>query len=104
MSKKRKRYAAEFKLRAVEKSYQVSNISHLAAELGIRPELIYRWRAEYASGPEKSFPGKGKKSQSEAEKENERLRKELAEVKMEHEILKKAIAIFSKTGGKSSNS
>ena len=38
------------------------------------------------------------------ERENERLRKELADVQMEHAILKKAIAIFTKTDGRRSNS
>ncbi|MCB9232920.1 MAG: transposase [Bacteroidia bacterium] len=43
MSNKRKRYGREFKIRVVEKSDRVENISNLAFEIGIRPELIYRW-------------------------------------------------------------
>lgn len=104
MSKNRRRYDREFKLRVIERSYEVDNMKDLGTELGIRPELIYRWRSELASEPDKSFPGKGNKALSEEEKEIERLRKELADVKMEHEILKKAIGIFSKTGGKRFNS
>lgn len=104
MSKNRKRYDREFKLRVVEKSYEVDNMRDLGAELGVRPELIYRWRAELASEPEKSFPGNGNKALTDEEKEIERLRKELADVKMEHEILKKAIGIFSKKDGKRFNS
>ena len=103
MSRKRTRYDREFKLRVVERSYEVDNIKDLGAELGVRPELIYRWRAELAEHPEKSFSGNGKKAMTAEEAENARLRKELADVKMEHEILKKAIAIFSKTDGKRSN-
>ena len=104
MSKKRRSYDREFKLRVVEKSYEVANIGHLAADLGIRPELIYRWRGEHNAHPEKSFPGNGKKAMTDLERENERLRKELADVQMEHAILKKAIAIFTKTDGRRSNS
>ena len=104
MSKKRRRYDREFKLRVVQRSYEVSSIKELGVELGIRPELIYRWRTELARKPEKGFPGKGNKELSAEEKENEQLRKELADVKMEHEILKKAIGIFSRKDGKRFNS
>jgi len=38
------------------------------------------------------------------EAENTRLRKELAEMRMERDILKKAVGIFSKNDGKHSNS
>ncbi len=38
------------------------------------------------------------------EKENARLRKELRDAKMERDILKKAVSIFSKSDGKSTNS
>ncbi|HHG85505.1 MAG TPA: hypothetical protein ENJ82_12230 [Bacteroidetes bacterium] len=82
------------------KIYEVSSMKELGAELGIRPELIYRWRTELAREPEKSFPGKGSKGLTAEEKENEQLRKELADVKMEHEILKKAIGIFSRKDGR----
>jgi len=37
------------------------------------------------------------------EKENARLRKELRDAKMERDILKKALSIFSKSDGKSTN-
>ena len=104
MSRNRRRYDREFKLRVVERSYQVDSIKELGAELGIRPELIYRWRAELVNEPEKSFPGNGNKALTEEEKEIERLRKELADVKMEHEVLKKAIGIFSRKDGKHFNS
>lgn len=103
MTKNRKRYDREFKLRVVAKSYEVSNMKELGSQLGIRPELIYRWRAELSSKPEKSFPGNGNKAATDQEKEVERLRKELADVKMEHEILKKAIGIFSRKDGKHFN-
>ena len=38
------------------------------------------------------------------ERENARLRKELRDAKMERDILKKAVSIFSKSDGKSINS
>ncbi len=58
-------------------------------------ETIYRWIRQYKLDPENSFPGKGH-----LKPEDENLRKlerELADVKEERDILKKAISIFSKT-------
>ena len=85
-------------------SYERDNIKELAVELGIRVELLYRWRSELASHNEASFPGNGKPIQSEAERKVAELEKELAELRLEWETLKKAIGIFSKKDGKSTNS
>lgn len=61
----------------------------------LNANMIRRWRKEHQSNKE-SFTGKGKPSLSDAEKELYALRKELAEVKMERDILKKAVSIFSR--------
>ena len=103
MSKARRKFDRSFKLKAVELSYQRENIKELSAELGIRPELVYRWRSEFASRQEASFPGNGKASLTEEETEIARLKRELAEMRMERDILKKAVVIFSKSDGKSFN-
>ena len=104
MATTRKKYDRSFKLKAVELSYQRENIKELAGELGIRVERLYRWRAEFASRPQSSFPGNGKAGRTEEEKEVERLKRELAEMRLERDILKKAISIFSRSDGKSFNS
>jgi len=96
----RRKFDREFTLKAVELSYSMENIRELAHELDIRPELIYRWRSEFAALEGKSFPGNGKKKMTEEEFEIARLKKELADIKMERDILKKAIGIFSKSDGK----
>lgn len=44
----RKNYTKEFKLDVIQQSYRRENITELASELGLRPALIYKWRA--ASG------------------------------------------------------
>ena len=100
MSKERRTFTREFKLNAVELSYERSNIVELANELKIRPELLYRWRSEFASCKGASFPGNGNKKLTEEQKEIARLQKELADMKMERDILKKAVSIFSKSDGK----
>src|SRR5210317_2054307 len=100
MSRTRRTFTREFKLNAVELSYTRGNIVELANELKIRPELLYRWRSEFASCEGASFPGNGNKKQTEEQKEIARLQKELADIKMERDILKKAVGIFSKSDGK----
>ena len=100
----RRKFTREFKLNAVELSYQRENIKELAVELNIRAEVLYRWRAEFATLEGGSFPGNGRKKMTEEESELEKLRKELADVRMERDILKKAVGIFSKSDGRYSNS
>ncbi len=100
MENLRKKFTREFKLNAVELSYSRDNIRDLAHELKIRPDLIYRWRSEFASYQGKSFPGNGKPKLTEEESEVARLKKELTDIRIERDILKKAVAIFSRSDGK----
>jgi len=104
MTKQRTYYDREFKQKAVELSYARGNAKEIAEELGIRPELLYRWRREHEKYQDNSFPGKGKPKMTDLEKENARLQKELRDAKMERDILKKAVSIFSRSDGKSTNS
>ena len=100
MEKERRTFSREFKLNAVELSYSRSNIKDLAYELDVRPELIYRWRSEFASYKGTSFPGNGNPKLTNEESEISRMKKELAEMRMERDILKKAVSIFSKSDGR----
>ena len=100
MKQERRTFTREFKLNAVELSYERPSIVELANELDIRPELLYRWRSEFGIYQGKSFPGNGKPKMSEEESEIARLNKELSETRMERDILKKAVSIFSKSDGK----
>jgi len=100
----RRIFDREFKLKIVELSYSRQNIRELAFEYEIRPELIYRWRSEFANLEGASFPGNGNKRMSEEESEVVHLKRELSEIRMERDILKKAVGIFSKSDGKYFNS
>lgn len=103
MEKDRRKFTREFKLNAVELSFSRENIKELANELDVRPELIYRWRSEFASYQGKSFPGNGNPKMTAEESELARVKKELAEIKMERDILKKAVGIFSRSDGRSTS-
>ncbi len=48
-----------FKEKAVQLSYDRTNISELARELGIKAPQLYKWRKEFEEFGEGSFPGKG---------------------------------------------
>ena len=98
MKKKRKKFSKEYKVEAVRRSNEPNvKVSEVARELGIRPELLYRWRSELkANGKSQAFPGYGKPLETETDAEVRRLRKELEQLQLEHEILKKAVRIFSR--------
>ncbi len=98
-NKTRRSFSKEFKLDVITQSYQRENIKELATELGLRPELIYRWRSEYGTDPQRSFPGQGNLRHTPEEAELARLQRENADLRMERDILKKAIGIFSKKNG-----
>ncbi|MCK5135202.1 MAG: transposase [Bacteroidales bacterium] len=80
------------------------DISKLAEELDIKPNLLYRWRKEAKQARGGAFPGHGNPKQTEEQKEIAKLKKELRDTQMERDILKKAVSIFSKSDGKYSNS
>ncbi len=104
MIRTRRKFDREFKLKIVELSYSRQNIKELANEFDIRPELIYRWRSEFAALEGASFPGNGNKKMTGEESEIAHLKKELADTRMERDILKKAVGIFSKSDGRYFNS
>ncbi len=101
MSKSRKFYDPELKRKAVELSLARDNVREVAEELGIKADLLYRWRREQKAFAHNSFPGKGNPKLTDEQKKIARLKKELADAKMERDILKKAIGIFSVSDKKS---
>ena len=94
MSKRRK-YDRAFKLEAVKLvTERKTPLAEAARNLGIHENLLRKWKNQYLEDTADSFPGKGRlKPQDE---EMRRLRKQLADVEEERDILKKALAIFSK--------
>ena len=96
MIKSRKKYSKDFKQQAVELlENSTMSTKELAEELDIHPNLLYRWREKIQGTQEEPFPGNGRLSPE--QDELRRLKRENADLKMERDILKKAINIFSKT-------
>jgi transposase len=94
-SKKRRRYGSEFKKEAVQ-LYRKSGKSsrQIETELGIPQGLVARWAREIKTDSANAFRGNGKMLPDEAT--IHRLKRELEHTKRERDILKKAVAIFSK--------
>lgn len=101
--KKKRHFTKEFKLQAVSMAEERENIAEVARELDIRYDLLNRWTREYRQRKDKAFQGIGNSSKPKDRKlsELQALKKELKEIKLERDILKKAISIFSKSDGTS---
>jgi transposase len=85
----------ECKQEAVQLSYDSDrSVVEVAKNLGIRPKLLYCWRSELRQEGGDTFPGKGKTKPS--EEEMRRLRRELEQVRMERDILERALSVFAR--------
>ncbi len=67
----------------------------LALELGVRRNQLYKWKEQLNGKGESAFGGPGRKPASQ-ESEVVRLKRELAKVTEERDILKKAVAYFAR--------
>ena len=97
MEEKRQRhYDAEFKKEVLKMTMEGKPIVEVARDLGISPERIYKWRRdEKLRIGAVAFASAGGKALT-PEEELRALRQELEMTKRERDILKKALAIFSK--------
>ena len=98
-SGKKRRFDREFKISAVKMVTEGGHkSSEVARSLGINPNQLYNWKYKFSNDGEKAFPGRGHLTELAA------LRRQLREVEMERDILKKAVGIFSKPTGNGLNS
>ncbi len=91
----RRQFSREFKLEAVRlvKDRGVS-IAQAARDLDVHENVLRKWVRELQVDPQQAFSGKGVMKPEQAE--IDRLRKEVAKLRMERDILKKAAAYFAK--------
>ena len=88
-------YNQQFKVEAVKMVIEGGRkVKEVAANLGIHADMLSKWKQRYLNDGNESFPGKGRLNSK--DEEFQRLQKELTDVKMERDILKKAVAIFSR--------
>ena len=92
--KKRRKYSADFKQDVVNMiKTGDKNIAAISKELDISQTVIYRWYNKLNGDEDPHF-----EQLTEKDKELRELRRQLADVTEERDILKKAINIFSKQG------
>ena len=91
------KYPEEFKKEAVRMLKEGGKpASEIAMGLGIKRTLLYRWSEQLAERGEDAFRRRSGPRKSDERSELSRLRRELAEVKEERDILKKAAAYFAR--------
>ena len=88
---KRKRYSRKFQRMAVERMRTCESVTELARELGVRPRCLYKWRAKLEAiepGEEAARPSTHAAAYR---KENQRLKRLLAEKTLEVDFFKGAL-------------
>jgi transposase len=91
----RRKFGREFKIEAVRliKDRGVS-VAQAARDLDVHENVLRKWIREFAADPAQAFPGHGQMKPEQLE--IDRLRREVAKLKAERDILKKAAAYFAR--------
>lgn len=96
-TKSRRQFSKQFKTEAVELLLKKGKPAvEIAGNLGIRVELLYRWKQEYLDKNRTAFSGSGNLSDP-AQVVLKAALKRAQDAEEERDILKKALAIFSKS-------
>lgn len=91
----RRLFSREYKLEAVKLVRERGvTVAQAARDLDVHENVLRKWVREYGDDPSQSFPGKGQVKPEQLE--IERLRREVAKLKAERDILKKAAAYFAR--------
>lgn len=91
----RRRFSREFKVEAVRLARERGvTLAQAARDLGVHVSVLRVWVRECGADPAQAFPGAGQQRPDAAEVTQ--LRREVARLKMERDILKKAAAYFAK--------
>jgi len=95
MAEGRRKFPEEFKREAVKLASQPGvTVSSVARDLGVDLSVVPRWVEKSRAGKRESQASKPLKLETAAELE--RVKRELAKVRMERDILKKALGYFAK--------
>jgi transposase len=91
----RRRFSREFKVEAVKLVTERGvTVAQASRDLGVHATVLRHWVKAAAHDPAHAFPGYGQLTPEHAE--ITRLRREVAKLKAERDILKKAAAYFAK--------
>jgi transposase len=96
MTKQQQKYSPEFKLETIELARTSGKKdSQVERELGLSRGSLYNWRKEVERSGSQAFPGKGRLKPDDEYVCG--LERELVIVQQERDILKKALAIFTRS-------
>ena len=91
----RRKFSREFKLEAVKLVVERGvGFAQAARDLDLHVNVLRKWVREQVADPHQAFPGKGQMKPEQLE--IDRLRKEVARLRAERDILKKAAAYFAR--------
>lgn len=90
----RRRFTAEFKSQAIELVNLGKPVPEVAEDLGIGTSILYRWARKASAPPQLGSGGLRAVGEEAAAHELRRLRREVIDLKLENDILKKAAVIL----------
>jgi transposase len=91
----RRRFGREFKIEAVRLVRERGvSVAQAARDLDLHENMLRKWVKEFGADPVQPFPGQGQMKPEQLE--ITRLRREVAKLKAERDILKKAAAYFAR--------
>jgi transposase len=91
----RRKFSREFKIEAVRLIRERGvSVAQAARDLDLHENMLRRWVKEMAGDPAQAFPGNGQMKPEQLE--IDRLRREVAKLRAERDILKKAAAFFAR--------
>ena len=94
MAQRRRKFSSQFKAEAVQLVVQTGRpIAEVARELGIRVNQLRQWRLEFEEEQRNGVP---REELATAEQDVGKLRREIASLREENDILKKAAIYFAK--------
>jgi len=94
MGNQRRTYTKEFKLETLKLAEtSEKSVSQIEREMGLPAGVIFRWQWQLRQDGGQAFLGHG--NLKKAETRIEQLEKENANLRMERDILKKAVRVFS---------
>jgi transposase len=90
----RRKFSREFKVEAVRMLEETgARVEEVSRDLGIRPDMLRRWKRQVEQDGSSAFPGSGRLI--ERDEDVRRLQRQVRRVTMERDILKKALGIVS---------
>ena len=95
MPTQRRKFPREFKIEAVRRIVEGGEpAAEVARALDLQPNMLYSWVRQFKTEAKEAFRGNGNVTSQ--DEEIRTLRRKLAEVTEERDILKKATAFFAK--------